>query len=566
MNKKIRKCFILSCFLALLNGANASLLWNIDYAINQYRNNSFECAKEYLIEYIKNNPNDEDGYYWLAKTYYSLKDAINASEYFKKAHELTIKEKNIEKIDFKTETISSTEDYLDIASMYFEKGDLIQADTYAELMLKINPKSASAYFIKAKISQLNGDEVKAKEYLNKAIVYNNKLIKTRLAKSLNINQLPEMSLEMYEMLAYEGYFSSDINSAILYCKKYLNINPSNIDITNMLIDLYIKNDELVSAQILINSVLENLPNIQTFLLQAKIYKLQNNAKEEDILLEAYKINPNNSKVLLALGEFYINRGNYVKSKKYFEILLSVNDELQEAYFGYIYSLIELGEIENAMSLIRKFSSLNNLTSQTDFLLAKICEKTNDYNEAISYLNSAILKYKNPHYYFLKAKINYKQKNYKTAINCLKEITKLPDFESMQEKVESYLIKNYIKTGDSYSAQILLNKSKGLDKNRIIYKYNLYIIYKLQGKEKIAKDQLDEIEKTKLVNLLDYIDLAEVYFEENKINESIKVLDKGIKKYPKEFELYSKKAEIYTYLNKFEQVKLILKKAIQENND
>lgn len=566
MNKKIRKYFILSCFLALLNSVNASLLWNIDYAINQYRNNNFKNAKEYLIEYVKNNPNDENGYYWLAKTYYSLKDTINAGEYFKKAHELTIKEKNIEKVDFNTETITSTEDYLDIASMYFERGDFIQADTYADLMLKINPKSASAYFIKAKILQLNGDEVKAKEYLNKAIVYNNKLIKTRLAKSLNINQLPEMSLEMYEILAYESYFSSDINSAILYCKKYLNINPANIDITNMLIDLHIKNNELISAQILINSILENTPNIQTLLLQAKIYKLQNDIKEEDILLQAYKINPNNAKVLLALGDFYIEKGNYIKSKKYFEILVSVNDELYEAYFGYIYSLIELGEIENAMNFIRKFASLNNATSQTDFLLAKICEKTNDYKEAITYLNSAIAKYKNPHYYLLKAKINYKQKNYNASIDSLKEISKLPNFDILKEDAENYLVKNYLKLSDSYSAQIFLNNNQSLDKNRIIYKYNLYIIYKLQGREKIAKDQLEEIEKTKLVNLLDYVDLAEVYFEEDRINESIKILNKGIKKYPKEFKLYSKKAEIYAYFNKLEQAKVILKDTIWEDND
>ena len=42
-----------------------------------------------------------------------------------------------------------------------------------------------------------------------------------------------MPKEMYETLAYENYFSSDINSAIFYCRKYLNVDPFNIDITNL---------------------------------------------------------------------------------------------------------------------------------------------------------------------------------------------------------------------------------------------------------------------------------------------------------------------------------------------
>ena len=55
-------------------------------------------------------------------------------------------------------------------SNFVEVKDLKDADFYADMMLKINPKSPSAYFIKAKIAQINGDNDKAVEFINKAII------------------------------------------------------------------------------------------------------------------------------------------------------------------------------------------------------------------------------------------------------------------------------------------------------------------------------------------------------------------------------------------------------------
>lgn len=557
MNKKIRKILIIFFFLAFIfQTSNASLLWDLNYGINQYRRKNFKIAKEYLIQYTKENPNDENGFYWLAKTYHSMKDTKNANENFKKAYELTIKEKNIEKIDFNIDSSTNVEDYFDMAAMYFEAGNLEKAENYADLMLNLNPKSPSAYFVKAKIAQINGEIEKAKEYINKAIIFNNKLIKTNLAKSLNVRNLPNMTLEMYEIFALEAYFSSDINSAIRYCRKYLNINPNNVDMSNLLIDLYIKNNELSLAQSVIDKVFENSNNIQTNLYQAKIYELRKDERLENTLLNAHKINPNNADVLLELGNFYLKKGDFLNSKKFFEILVNVNDELFEAYFGYIYSLLETGKTEESMNLIRKFASLNPDSSQIDFLLAKICQKNNELKEALSYLNSAILKAKNPYYFLDRAKINYELKNYSESIDDLKYISNLPNSTVLQNEAEEYIIKNYLKLGDIVNSQMYLNKKLSLDKNRIIYKYNLYVLYKLQGSEKIAESQLKEIKKTKPTGVQDYIDLSEIFFEENQTDNAIKIINKGIKKYPKEFKLYSQKARIYRLLGKINHSKEI----------
>ena len=156
-----------------LNCAQASLFWNIDFGINEFKKSNYKSSRDYLIEYIKNNPNDINGYFWLAKSYYALKENQKAKENFKKAYEFTLNEKNIEKIDFDIEFDGNVEDYFDMAAMYFEAGNFKEADLYADMMLKINQKSPSAYFIKAKIAQIQGNETKAKEFLNQAIILNN---------------------------------------------------------------------------------------------------------------------------------------------------------------------------------------------------------------------------------------------------------------------------------------------------------------------------------------------------------------------------------------------------------
>ena len=563
MNKKFLISFLL--FFAI-NSANANILWDINYGINLFQKNNLTSAKNYFMHYVNSNPNDEDGYYWLGKTYSKFKDEKNAQEAFKKAHELGLKDKNIEKIDFNVENLSSIEDFFDMAAMYYETGDLKEADSYADMMLKINPKSSSAYFVKAKVAQTKGDEILAKEYLNKAIMFNNKLLKTNLARNLKITKLPQISPEMYEEFALESYYSADSDNAIKYCKKYLNINPKNIDITNMLIDLYIKNNELLLAQSLIDETLTTNPNIQTYLYQAKIYEIKKDERLEATLLNAYKINPNNSKTLLKLGEYYLKKEDYINSKKYYEILINVNDELYEGYFGYIYSLIELREIESAINLIRKFISLNPNGSEADFLLAKICAQKNEINEALQYLNQAIEKSKNAVYFLESAKLNYENKEYEDSLEDLKMTLKMPNADAYTEKIEDYLILNYLKLNDTKNAQIYLNKKHSLDKNRIMYKYNLYIIYKLQGNEKLTLSYKEQIKKTKPTAIQDYIDLSEIYFDQSNYEKAFKFLDKGIKKHPNSFKLYSQKAKLYTKLNKPIQSKQVIEKFSKVNTN
>ncbi len=544
--------------------SKASLLFDIQTGLNEYELKNYDFAKNYFISYINNNPNDKDGYFWLAKTYEKIDSKKNASlmlENYKKAYELTSIDSNIEKITFDLSKNQNIEDYFDMSIMYFEQGNLKASEQYANMMLEINSKSPSAYFIKAKIALAKNNKQLAKEYINQAIIFNNKYLETNLAKSLNIKEIPEMTQKMYNVSVLEAYFRGDIDIAIKYLEKNKEKNPQDIESNIMLFELYIKNNDISKAQKLSLELLKSdSNNIAVKLLCAKLYKLTNqNDKIENTLLSAYKLNPNNKETLLALGNHYLNKKDYKSSKKYFEQLVNINDEMYEAYFGYIYSLIELNEAQKAMPLIRKAITLNPKNSEMYYLLSLICKMNAQYDDAVSYIIEAIKKDENPKYFIELAKLNYTLKKYSQSLVNLKDALSMSEFSLDRETIDEYMLKNYIKLEDEKNTANYLKGKLKLDKNRIIYKYNLYKLCKLQGNEKEANSYLKEIKKFKPNSLIDYIDLSEIKYEQDGLEFAIKTLNNGLKEYPNAKELYCKKLEFYFMEQKQDEIKKTMEK-------
>lgn len=549
------KIFFIFFFLICTN-ANASLLWKIQDGINEFQNKNFSSAKNFFLDYIVSNPNDEDGYWFLGEIYKNLSDKNNSIKYFKKSYQITSENRSIEKIIFENKNIN-IEDYFDMAAMYYETGKIKESSYYADMMLKIDPKSSSAYFIKAKIALLEGDKEQAGKYISKAIIFDNNLLNTNLAKELGITSIPDTTKEIYDLSALELYFKGEIDKTIENLKKSLEIEK-NPETYAFLTECYLKNNDINSAKSTLEEYKKTYSsdNLRINLLEAKIYSIENNPEKEfSALQKAYKINPNNIKVLLYLGNYYLNKKDYKNAKIYFETLINVNDAYYEGYFGYIYSLIETGKLKEAINLIRKASSINPKSSEVQFLLSKICSKEANYKEALEYINEALKLGKHNEYYFEKAKIEYYLKNYSKSLEELNKITKL------NAEAEKLYIKNYIKLNEIKKAEEFLNEKLSLDKNSIIYKYNLYILYKLQGDEKKSKAQFAQIKKFKPATPDEYIDLSEIYYElTGKEEPSIKILNDATKKYPNSYELYEQKMKIYYMADKPEKLKETIEQA------
>lgn len=540
----IKKALLFAIFLCA-NSAYAGYLWNIDSGISEFYKGNFNYSRDFFKVYLKSNPNDENGYWWLARSYQKLHDNSNALVNFEKSYHQAYSKQEIEKINFNPKENANIEDYFDMATEYFSNGNYKEADFYADMMLKIDNKSASAYFIKAKVAKALKNDDDAVEYIKQAIIYNNDILKTNLAKSLKIYSVPEATKSVYKFNAQELYYKGEVKEAITNAKKYVEMDAS-VDMINFLINLHLKNNDTTSAKTLIDELKsKNLANIQTYIYESQIAK--DDREIEKALLEAYEINPNNQDVLLNLGNFYLKKQDYKNSLKYFETLNEVNTDLYEGYFGLALSKLKLNQNEDALDLIRKMNKQNPDSSENLYLLSFLAQNQKSYNEALDYLDEAIKKDKNPNYYIEKAKIYYTLKNYNQSLEALKQSSET--YGNVINKTESdeYYIKNYIKLNEVEKAQNLLSYDIKLDKNRIMYKYYLYNLCKLQGNNSANCQRTFKMPKPNSEN--DYIDLSEILYEKNNIKDALRMTDLGLKNYPNSSELISQKIKLEYYSDK-----------------
>ena len=523
MKKLILLLFIVS------NCANASMLWKIDNGIKLFDTGNYKNAVKYFESYINSNPNDENGYFWLAKSYKQLNDK-KANYYFQKAYLIASNSKNLEKITFKNENSENLEDYFDMASSYYSDANFKEALNYAQMMLKIDPDSASAYFIKAKIASIEEDKISATNYLRNAIILNNSLINTKLAKELGFNKIPELTKRENILFAQKAYFKGDINQCIHYLQKYIELDKTNTDAYALLIDCYLKNKNLENAKNTIEEAQKFNENNITLLLSNAEIEQNNNEKYESILLKAYSINPNNKTVLLKLGNFYLDKKNYPHAKKYFETLINIDDKFYEAYFGYIYSLIQMQEFDIAQTKIANMSLLNENNSESLYLTSLLCFSKNEYQEALNYIQQAIQKEVHSQYYLEAGKLNYILGNLE---NAKKYLTPLNNIEAKE-----YLALAYLKLNDGQSAKKLIEELYTIDKNRILYKYYLYKICQSDSKE-----ELKALLKQKPMSYQEYVDFITIYILENKKDSLNKTISSANKKFGNDTKFQNKLKEL-----------------------
>lgn len=525
-----------------INSVFASYLWDIDFGIQEYYKGNFNYSKNYFTTYLKSNPNDEEGYWWLAKTYQKLKNHDLALKCFEKSYSITSSKKELEELNFNIKETSLLKDYFDMAVQYYDNGNYKEADFYADIMLKLDKQSAGAYFIKAKIAKTINRDKEAREYLEQAIICDNDILKTNLAKALNIAVIPKMTKEIYRYNALQSYYMGDVKEAVDNSKKYLELNK-NADMENFLASLFIKTKNTVSAKKIIENIkASNTANIQTYILEAKL--TTNEDKKEKILHEAYKINPNNQDILLESGNLYLRKKDYKNSLKYFEFLNFVNSKLYEGYFGLVYSMLKLNKTEDTLDFIRKMDEINPSSSETQFLLSLVAQNQMSYVDALDYLDEALKKDENASYYLEKAKIYYFLKDYEKSLENLKLVSKTKNSTIDKKEINDYFIKNYLKLNMPKNAQNLLEYSTNIDKNRIMYKYYLYNLCKLENNNYKSCTKKYKYKKPSL--LMDYVDISEILFEENDFKNMAKIIKLGFKKYPYSSELFYQKNKLEYY--------------------
>ncbi len=523
----------------------SNFLWDLKVGENEYRQNNFQFAKDYFISYLNNNPNDKDAYWWLAKTYKSLNDSRYLAN-FKKAYELENKEKNLDKITFNVKNTANIEDYFDMATMYFESGNIKEAEFYADMMLKINPKSSSAYYIKAGALNIKGEVEKAREYMEKAIIFNNELLSTNLAQSLGIETIPQSDKQTDNLNALESYYEGDLSQAIAYLQKANEKDPNDPEIASKLVNLMLQDNIKENAlKILDTAIKVNENNVTLLLAKANYFDFENNkSAKHNTLLKAYKINPNNQNVLNELGNYYLENKDWESARKYFEILTNVNDAYFEGIFGYAICLLELGRFDEVSAQVRKLNKLNPNASEISYLLSKICYYQGNFTEALDYIEEALREDENPNYYLEEAKLNYILKNYKVSLESLNDAFNMPYSANNVNEINHYYIKNYIKLKNYSMANEFLAELNEQDKNGILYKYYLFNISVLKDEQDRANSLLVDIKRYKPSTVEEFIDLSDIFYDLRGLDAAMKIVDTGLRKYIDNKRLYFQKIKLY----------------------
>ena len=88
----------------------------------------------------------------------------------------------------------------------------------------------------------------------------------------------------------------------------------------------------------------------------------------EFALEAYDYDDGNTIIIDNLAEAYVLNGNLEKAKEMYEKLFEMNPHFPEAYFGYGKLLIELGEREKGLELVKQsldkpFTFLSSITRE-----------------------------------------------------------------------------------------------------------------------------------------------------------------------------------------------------------
>jgi len=128
-----------------------------------------------------------------------------------------------------------------------------------------------------------------------------------------------------------------------------------------------KNGELDDGIEMMEDVFENYKNSIIYQGLGLMYlQKKDKARALEFNLEAYEYNSSDKIIVDNLAESYVMNGNMENAKEIYEKLLEMNPHFPEAFFGFGKLLIELGEHERGIELVKQaldkpFAFLSTIT-------------------------------------------------------------------------------------------------------------------------------------------------------------------------------------------------------------
>ncbi|NPA94933.1 MAG: tetratricopeptide repeat protein [Thermodesulfobacteria bacterium] len=347
-----------------------------------------------------------------------------------------------------------------IAKILLSMGKTDEALAEVDNILKDDPQNAQALLLKARIAlakkdaetaiatlrQLVDDFPKKTEYrllLAQAHILNNesKLAEDQLKQATRINP---KDLGAWISLANLQLANKDLEGAIDTLSYALKENPQSAKLAYFLAQLYKQANDTRRAEQYLKMAIKLKPNwIEPYQALGTLYAQSPNKEETEAQLkQAVASHPESGLYRLLLATFYQNTGQIEKAIQQYEELLKIAPDypLFCNNLAYLYAEYrhDSKSLEKAKKLIEK--ALSKLPNQPIFLDTKawILYKSGKLQEALSIIDKALVKSKNPTLLYHKAVVLAQLGKKDAAKKILEELLAKKNNFSEREQAEKLL--------------------------------------------------------------------------------------------------------------------------------
>lgn len=359
--------------------------------------NKVDDAIELLNKVIWSQKDSDNGYWLLGQAYSLKKDSKQADKNFKQA------------LDINPANIGA---FFPVYTGYLQANQKENARQILEKALSKKPNNLLLLTSKADldISEKKWDE--AHDVVQRIALFSkNKAIPVYLqANILQGKGQYEAAIGLYDKLLQE--YPDHLNSLVNLTKSYeaiksrdkainyLEIHHKNhsddLNVVNVLGDLYIANNDLIKARNLFYNQIQQYPGktISLYFSLAKVETLIRKSPEgaKDVFLKALKANPDNIQLSIALAGLYEQLGEKLEAKGLYEKVIEKQPDAKIAINNLSALLVESSNEKDVLKGAALAESLKD--SQNIYLLdtyAWSLIKTGKTDEGLKLLESLIVK-------------------------------------------------------------------------------------------------------------------------------------------------------------------------------
>jgi predicted Zn finger-like uncharacterized protein len=348
----------------------------------------------------------------------------------------------------------------------------------------------------------------------------------------------------YHALGDIQSLQGDFDNAMLFYEKALEKNPQHVvsAVEHARIFIEVKRDDTEGERVLTPVFgkqfrqLAPTEKAKAHALRAKIHiRRHDNDKAAQDLNAAIQLMPNKVEYIAALGNFYLDIGEYAKARDLFEKALEKEPKNIDALIGNGRALWQDGDIVKAKILLEKIAKDAKSDPRPQYLLGRIAEDLEKPDEAmVLYKKAANLSSKYLTARVAIARLLLKQKKLKDALS---ELTAASKINPRSAIVHNGLGEAYLLQGNDRLAQKEFEETLRLDPELASGHFNLANVLRKQAKY----DQAIELYKKVAVISPRYPDLAYEHgytlFLKKEHTAALKMFEEAIRSNPKDDRLY-----------------------------